>query len=45
LNRVAWVAPSNDNPDGELRVRTWGIDGTGDLVLLPARLEEVVPAF
>jgi hypothetical protein len=45
LNRVAWVAPSNDNPDGELRVRTWGIDGTGDLVLLPAQLEEVVPAF
>jgi hypothetical protein len=45
LNRVAWVAPSNDNPDGELRVRTWGVDGTGDLRLLPAQLEEVVPAF
>ncbi len=45
LNRVAWVAPADDNPDGELRVRTWGVDGTGDLRLLPAQLEEVVPAF
>ena len=45
LSRVAWVAPSDDNPDGELRVRTWGDDGVGGLRLLPAQLEEVVPAF
>jgi hypothetical protein len=45
LSRVAWVAPSEDNPDGELRVRTWGDDGGGGLRLLPTKLEEVVPAF
>ncbi|MEP7361348.1 MAG: zf-HC2 domain-containing protein [Chloroflexota bacterium] len=45
LSRVAWVAPADDNPDGQLRVRTWGVDGTGDLRLLPDQLEEVVPAF
>ena len=45
LNRVAWVAPSDKNPDGELRVRTWGVDGTGDLKLIPAQLDGVVPAF
>ena len=44
-SRVAWVAPSDDNPDGELRVRTWGDDGVGGLRLLPAELEEVLPAF
>ncbi|MDL2335226.1 MAG: zf-HC2 domain-containing protein [Chloroflexota bacterium] len=45
LNRVAWVAPSEDNPDGGLRVRTWDVDGVGGLRLLPDKLDEVVPAF
>lgn len=45
LSRVAWVAPSEDNPDGGLRVRTWGDDGVGGLRLLPDKLDEVVPAF
>jgi hypothetical protein len=45
FSRVAWVAPSDDNPDGELRIRTWGDDGVGGLRLQPFRLEEVVPAF
>lgn len=45
LNRVAWVAPSEDNPDGGLRVRTWGDDGVGGVRLLPDKLDEVVPAF
>ncbi len=45
LSRVAWVAPSEDNPDGELRIRTWGDDGVGGLRVQPFKLDEVVPAF
>ncbi|MEO8626447.1 MAG: hypothetical protein ABI452_07080, partial [Candidatus Limnocylindrales bacterium] len=45
LNRVAWVAPSDDNPDGGLRIRTWGDDGVGGVQLLPDQSDEVVPAF
>ena len=45
LSRVAWVAPSEDNPDGELRIRTWGDDGVGGLRVRPFKLEEVLPAF
>jgi hypothetical protein len=45
LSRVAWVAPSDDNPDGELRIRTWGDDGVGGLRVQPFKLEEVLPAF
>jgi len=46
FSRVAWVAPSEDNPDGELRIRTWGgDDGVGGLRVRPAELEEVMPAF
>lgn len=45
LSRVAWVAPSDDNPDGELRIRTWGDDGVDGVRLEPLTLEEVVPAF
>ena len=44
LNRVAWVAPSETDPEGELRVRTWGSDGVGDSVQ-QLDGEEVVPAF
>jgi hypothetical protein len=39
------VASSNENPDGELRIATWGDDGVGGIRLLPSELEEVVPAF
>jgi hypothetical protein len=28
-DRVAWVAPVDDQPEGELRVRTWGPNGNG----------------
>jgi len=45
LSRVAWVAPSEDNPDGELRIRTWSSDGVGGLRFRPHDVEEVVPAF
>lgn len=45
LSRVAFVASSNDTPDGELRVRTWGSGGSGDLLLHAPDGQEVVPAF
>ena len=43
-NRVAWVGPSDDNVDGELRIRTWGSDGVGGLRIKPPGQEEVGPA-
>jgi hypothetical protein len=43
-NRVAWVAPADDEPQGELRVRTWGDGGFGDMRLRPPPIREVVPA-
>jgi hypothetical protein len=45
LSRVAWVAPTDGNPDGELRIRTWGSDGEGGLRLRPPDVNELVPAF
>jgi len=45
LDRVAWVAPSDEDTEGELRIRTWGDDGFGGFRLQPAELEEMVPAF
>lgn len=45
LSRVVWVAPSEDNPDGELRIRTWSDDGVGGVRLQEFMLEKVVPAF
>jgi hypothetical protein len=46
LDRVAWIAPTTDSPDGELHVRTWGTDGVGSLrVGSSLDLQEVVPAF
>jgi hypothetical protein len=44
-DRVAWVGPSNDGTEGELRVRTWGRDGVGDLRIDSPDLEELVPTF
>jgi hypothetical protein len=45
LSRVAWVAPTDESPDGELRIRTWGSDGVGGLRLPSLDLQGVVPAF
>ena len=45
LDRVAWIAPSDTNVDGELRIRTWGSDGIGGLRLIAPDQEDVVPAF
>jgi hypothetical protein len=44
-DRVAWVGPSNDGTDGELRIRTWGLDGVGDLRIESPDLQELVPTF
>lgn len=45
LSRVAWVAAGDGNPEGELRIRTWGRNGVGDIRLRPFDLREVVPTF
>ena len=45
VDRVAWVAPTDSDPDGELRIRTWGSDGEGGLRLQPRDVNEVVPDF
>ena len=45
LDRVAWIAPSDNDVDGELRIRTWGSDGVGGLRLIAPDQEDVVPAF
>lgn len=43
-DRVAWVGPSDNNVDGELRLKTWGTAGDGSLRLSGPDQEEVVPA-
>ena len=45
ISRVAWVGPSDENVDGELRIRTWGTDGIGGLRLRAPGQEELLPAF
>lgn len=45
LNRVAWVAATDDNADGELRVRTWDSDGVGGTWQQSLEMEGVVPTF
>jgi hypothetical protein len=45
LSRVAWVAPTESGTEGELLVRTWGLDGFGLLRLRRYELTEVMPAF
>lgn len=42
---VAWVAASDDNVDGELRIRAWTSDGVGGLRVVAADREEVLPAW
>lgn len=45
LDRVAWVGPSDDGPDGELRLRTWGGGGSGGLRIRQMDLRNGLPAF
>jgi len=45
INRVAWVGASDEQPEGEVRIRTWGPGGEGGLRLPALDLREVVPAF
>jgi hypothetical protein len=44
-DRVAWIAPSDGSVDGELRVRTWGAQGSGDLRIPLNENDGGVPAF
>jgi hypothetical protein len=44
-DRVAWVAPSEDRPDGELRLRTWGPRGHGSLRIREFDVRTGLPAF
>jgi hypothetical protein len=44
-DRVAWIAPSDGSVDGELRVRTWGAQGSGDLRIPLNESDGGVPAF
>lgn len=45
VDRVAWIGPSNDGTEGELRIRTWGTDGVGDLRIQSLDVEGLVPSF
>ncbi len=45
VSRVAWVGPSDENVDGELRIRSWGADGVGGLRLKAPGEGEFLPAF
>jgi hypothetical protein len=44
-DRVAWVAPAEDRPDGELRLRTWGPRGYGSLRIREFDVSTGLPAF
>jgi hypothetical protein len=44
-DRVAWVSSSEENADGELRIRAWTTDGVGNLRVVSGEQEEVLPAF
>lgn len=44
-DRVAWVAPSEDRPEGELRLRTWGPRGYGSLRIPEFDVSTGLPAF
>ena len=45
IDGVAWIGPSDDATAGELRIRTWGTDGVGDLRIESLRPHELVPSF
>jgi len=44
-DRVAWVAPSEERADGELRLRTWGSPGFGSLRIRQFDVSTGLPAF
>jgi len=44
-DRVAYVGLAQDGTRAELRVRTWGSAGPGDLLVETLDLEELVPSF
>ncbi len=44
-DRVAWVAASDDQPAGELRLRTWDVHGYGGLRIHDLNVDGGVPAF
>lgn len=44
-DRVAWVAASDDQPAGELRLRTWDVHGYGGLRIHDINVDGGVPAF
>jgi len=44
-DRVAWVAPSDQQADGELRLRTWGPRGFGGLRFRDIDVRSGTPAF
>ena len=44
-DRVAWVAPLDGRPDGELRLRTWGARGYGVLRIRDIDVSSGLPAF
>jgi hypothetical protein len=44
-DRIAWVGPSDDGTEGELRIRTWGTGGVGDLRIESLNVEDLVPSF
>jgi hypothetical protein len=45
IDRVAWIAPADAQPEGEVRIRTWGPAGEGGRRIPSFDLREVVPAF
>lgn len=45
IDRVAWIAPADTQPEGEIRIRTWGSAGDGGLRIPSFDQREVVPAF
>jgi hypothetical protein len=44
-DRLAWVAPADESPDGELRVSTWGPDGFGVVRLQAPDVEGEIAPF
>jgi hypothetical protein len=44
-DRVAWIAPSEEDPEGELRVRTWGEHGPGGIRIRGLEVDELLPGF
>jgi hypothetical protein len=44
-DRIAWVAPVDEDPEGELRVRTWGENGDGGVRLRGIDVDQGLPGF